>query len=190
MARRKAAPKKKQPKNNVPTEIKLRKNIRMESLDPAKAPKVRKELLDYDPEFLRKLKKTDPKAYEYLAAFTEEYVGAGIAKNKNGSVKRGYLHNTKALAKDRYDANNHRNNDVLGVTKANHILKNVDDELRSNDGWYVNRSELAEMSMITELDRTDNEENILSYEEFQKIKKNMTPEMVLFYEAFYFSEED
>jgi hypothetical protein len=160
----------------------------MQSLDPAKAPKVRKELLDYDPEFLRKLKKTDPKAYEFLAAFTEEYVGAGIAKNKNGSVKKGYLHNTRELAKDRYDANNRRNNDVLGVTKANHILKNVDDEIRSNDGWYINRAELAELSMISKIDGEDQEEVVMSYEEYQKVKDNLTPEMILFYEAYYEEE--
>lgn len=177
--------KKKPSKKNQPSkEVKLRKNIRTASLYPANVPKVRKELLDYDPEFLRKLQKEDPKAYEYLAAFTDEYVGAAISKTKAGKVKAGYLHNTNELAKDRYDANNRRNNDVLGVTKANNLMTNIESELRSNDGWYITNAELTENAIIEKID-SENENELLSYEEYLELRETMTEEMILFYESYY-----
>jgi hypothetical protein len=176
--------KKTKKKNQKNKEVKLRKNIRTASLYPANAPKVRKELLDYDPKFLRQLEKNDPKAYEFLAAFTHEYVDAAIAKTKAGKVKAGYLHNTPELAKDRYDANNRRNNDVLGVTKSNHMLTNIDSELKNNDGFYITNPQLTEDAAINKMDR-ENEEELLSYEEYMELRHTMTEEMVLFYEAYY-----
>lgn len=171
-------------KNQKNKEIKLRKNIRTASLYPANAPKVRKELLDYDPEFLKKLKKQDPKAFEFLAAFTHEYVDAAISKTKAGKVKAGYLHNTPELAKDRYDANNRRNNDVLGVTKANNLMTDIESELRSNDGWYITNTELTENAIIEKIDN-ENESELLSYEEYLELRETMTEEMILFYESYY-----
>jgi hypothetical protein len=163
--------------------VKLRDNIRTDSLDISKTTRVRKEFIDYDPKFLKKLKREDPEAYLYLAAFVDEYENAGIKKNSNGTVAKGYLHNTKVLAKERYDANNHRNNDVMGVTKANYLLSNIDNEIKSNDGWYINRGDLAEDAMIASID--SKAEDILTYEEYQLLKHKMTEEMIIFYECLY-----
>lgn len=148
------------------------------------APRTRKELLDYD-----YLKKLSPEELEYLAKFTDEYVGASISKTKSGRVKKGHLHNTKELAKDCYDRNNRRNNDVLGVTKANFLLSEINNELDKNDGFYITNPELTEDAIIQGIEDNDSDDSILSYNEYQKLKYNMTPEMILFYESIY-EEED
>lgn len=166
----------------------LKKNIRLESLDPKYAPKVRKELLDYDPEFLRKLKKENPEDYKYLAQFIDEYVGGSVSKKSNGTVKPGHLHSTKELAKDVYKKNNDRNNDVLGVSRANNLASDVITELQKNDGWYITNAGLTEEAIISQFEEKESEESILSRKEFKKLKKKidageayMTPEMLLFY---------
>jgi hypothetical protein len=95
--------------------------VRLESLNPANVPRVRRELLDAD--YLDTL---SPEDYRWYAQFTDEYVSASVHKDDEGNVKPGYLHNTKELAKSVYDANNWRNNDVLSVSKANHLLRPLD----------------------------------------------------------------
>lgn len=152
-------------------------------LAPSDAPRTRKELMDYD--YLNKL---NPEELAYLGKFTDEYVGAAVVKTKTGKVKRGQLHNTKELAKDCYDRNNWRNNDVLGVTKANFLLSDINNELDNNDGFYITNPELTEDAIIQGMEDKDNS-TILSYNEYQKLKHSMTPEMVLFYEAIYYEED-
>jgi hypothetical protein len=80
--------------------------------------KVRQELIDHD--YIDKLN-DEEKAW--LSKFNEEYVSASFKKTKGGKFSPKNLHKTKKLRKDCYDRNNWRNNDVLGVTKANGMLK-------------------------------------------------------------------
>ncbi len=116
--------KSKEPKKS----FRIKSNVRFDSLNPAKAPKVRKELLDAD--YLDKLSPEDLKWY---AQFTDEWTAGAVHKTKQGKVKAGYLHNTPELAKTVYDANNKRNNDVLGVSKANNLLRHIDMQPTSSD---------------------------------------------------------
>lgn len=158
----------------------LKKKVRYKSLLPQHNTKVRKELLDAD--YLHKL---DPEALKFYAQFTDEYVGGAIEKNKNGSVKSGHLHNTKKLAKECYDSNNRRNVDIYSVTKANHLMNNIDDEIERNDGWYVNKPDLIEDAIIKNIDNP--ESDIMDLEEYILLKSNMTPERQHELEAEYVS---
>lgn len=158
----------------------LKKDIRMKSLDPFHQTRTRKELLDAD--YLDKLSEVD---LRYYAQFTDEWAGANIRKNKNGQVKKGHLHNTKELAKERYDANNHRNNDVFTVNKANHLLQDLHAKLDESDGWYVCNVELTENAMIQQLEEKESNDSILSLQEYKELKNNMTEEMKQFYNKYY-----
>lgn len=164
-----------------PTPVKIRKNVRLASLNPGNAPKVRKELLDAD--YLNKL--TEEELLWY-AQFTDEWAGGSVAKTKAGKVKSGYLHNTTELAKDCYDRNNRRNNDLLSVTRANRLVSELYDHAYKNDGWYVNNPELQEDYQINNIDK---ESEILSYEEYQKLKFQMSDEMIIFYESIYIEQD-
>lgn len=164
----------------------LKKNIRTKSLYAANMPKVRRELLDYDPEYLKFLKKYHPEEYLYLAQFVDEWIGANVRKSKKtGKVLPGHLHNTKELAKECYDANNKRNNDVLSVARANNLANDVISELQRNDGWYINDASLTEIATISEIEKKDSDESLLTLEEFEKVKDFLTPEMLLFYLAYF-----
>ena len=180
MAKKGTKKKSKQKKVNENNPYNLKKDIRMDSLKPSHQPKVRQELLDAD--YLKILDNND---LRYYAQFTDEWAGANVKKDIRGHVKRGQLHKTKELAKDCYDRNNKRNNDVFSVTKANYILQDIDEALQNKDGWYINNSELTEDSVIHNIDRTDHDEGILSFEEFNKLKENLTKEVRLMYEKYY-----
>jgi hypothetical protein len=158
----------------------LKKNVRLKSLQPLHQTRTRKELLDAD--YLHKIGEQE---LRYYAQFTDEWAGANIRKRKDGKVKKGHLHNTKELAKDCYDANNRRNNDVLGVSKANNLLQNLDNKLDENDGWLVFNPELTEDSYIEKIESSNTEEAILSLEEYKKLKNNLTEEMQNFYKKYY-----
>jgi hypothetical protein len=175
-AKRKKA-KKKVSKKNSPT-FKLKRNVRMDALNPAKIPRVRKELVEVD--YLNQLNADELK---WLAQFTDEYVSASIQKDKSGRVKSGHIHSTKELAKDCYDMNNKRNNDVHSVTRANNLLYNIDEVLLEKDGFYVNNPELTEDSAIKNID--DEGEEILTFDEYQKLKNNLTEDVREFYEQYY-----
>ena len=70
----------------MPRKKRLKKNIRTKSLYPEYVPRVRRELLDYDPEYLRFLKRHHPEEYLYLAQFVDEWIGANIRKSKKNGV--------------------------------------------------------------------------------------------------------
>lgn len=160
----------------------IKKNIRTKSLYSAYMPKVRKELLDYDTEYLNFLKKHHPEEYLFLAQFIDEWVGANIRKSKkDGRVLPGHLHSTKKLAKECYDSNNKRNNDLLGVARANNLAYDVITELNKNDGWYINDANLTEKAIISDIENKNNESELLTFEEFEKVKNQLQPEMLLFY---------
>lgn len=172
---------KKQPtKNDSPTKG-LKRNTRYKSLDPVYAPRTRKELIDYD--YVNQLSDDEKK---WLAQFTDEWAGAAVEKNSVGNVKPGHLHRTNKLAKDCYDRNNRRNNDVLGVTKAVGLLSDintyVDEKL---DGWYITNSELTEDALLAHLDEKNSEDSILSLDEFLDLQGNLTSDVVSFYKQYY-----
>lgn len=115
---------------------KKKRNV-LDSLKISKTPRVRKELLDYD--YLDKL---NPKELEWLAKFTDEYAGGNIKKGKRGPLTR-HLHRSNKLAKECYDANNRRNNDLYGVTKVNSLLSDL-------NNYYVKEEEKISNGNITE----------------------------------------
>ena len=137
---------------------KIKKDVRLKSLNPRYIPKVRKELLDMD--YLSKLSTEE---YRWLAQFMDEYVGANVRKTKGGKIKAGHIHNTKELAKDCYDRNNKRNNDVFAIAKANNLLNTMETVIRyenenqnnnsyGNSGWKINNPNLIEEAIIHAID--------------------------------------
>lgn len=126
-------------------------------LAKSKMPRVRQEMFDAD--YVHKLSAEDKAFY---GQFISEYYGASIQKinvkvKRKGKksltykkVKAGHLHSTNALAKDCMDANNRRNNDLFGVTRANGLIGNISDE---SDEWYKDRNlGLSEDALIEYLD--------------------------------------
>lgn len=153
-----------------------------DSLNPARNTKVRGEFIDYD--YKDKLNEAE---LEWLAKFNNEFYGASVGYNpETGRAKSGQLHKKKAQIKSIYDDNNRRNNDVLGVTKANRLLSDVENEFKNRDGWYVHDTEKQEDAQIAAID--NQEEVMLTKDEYEKVKHNLTFEMQMFYEA-YFSED-
>lgn len=175
--------KKKTTKKKAKKSFKLKKNVRMKSLEAKNMPKVRAELLDAD--YLKQLSEDELRWY---AQFTDEYVGANIQKTKAGKVKAGYLHSTKELAKDCYDRNNRRNYDIYSVSRANGLLYDVERESNENDGWYITNSELTEDALISDLEKQDSDDSILSFEEFLRFRDNLTEEVRNQYEKIYAKE--
>lgn len=130
---------------------------RKKKRNPLKAtenPRPRAELLDYD--YLDQL---DTKSLNWLKQFSDEYVSASIEKKKNGKPKKKYIHTKPEHIKSIYDANNWRNNDVYGVSRANNLLSDVNSLAESNDGWYITNTAYTEDSIIANLD--SNEQNEL-----------------------------
>lgn len=149
----------------------------MKTLTKTNNPKVRQELIDAD-----YLKQLSPEDLKWYAAFTDEYVNAAIKKTKAGKVKAGYLHNTTELAKERYDANNHRNNDVYSVTKVNNLLGTIEQSF-DEESFHVHNAELTEDASIAIID--SEEDKHLSLEEFLEVEKILLPEVRDFYRKYY-----
>lgn len=141
---------------------KLKKKVRLNSLKATHQPRVRAELIDYD-----YLKKLNPEDLRWLAQFTDESVGASIEKDKNGKVKPGYIHTKPEHVKECYDANNRRNNDVYGVSRANNMTYDIDSKLNQSDGWYITNPNYTEDSLISELDNRNEIEELELIEYFE-----------------------
>lgn len=131
------------------------------------------------------IKELNPEEKNFLAAFTDEYYGGSVAKDKNGKVKKGYLHKTTELAKDCYDRNNRRNNDVVSVTKANNLLWDINSAIRNGDGWYVTNASLQEDAMLADIENRKKEEEVLSFEEYIVVREQLIPEVQAEYDAIY-----
>lgn len=97
------------------------------SLKPEYNLKSRQDLIDYD--YLDQLSDKDK---DWLAKFSEEYIGASfkkeLPKRKGKRRKAQNLHKTKELKKSVYDANNARNRDILTRSKAQGLLSYIEDE--------------------------------------------------------------
>lgn len=166
--------------------------MRLKSLDKTYQTRSRKEFIDYD--YIKDLSEDEKKL---LAQFTDEYYGGAVHKTKSrirkdgttvygsGKIRSGHLHNTDELAKDCYDRNNRQNNDVLGITKANHLVKELTQELADKDGWYITNAELTEEALLSNIEKNETEEAYLSREEFEAVRDSLTPEMLVFYLALY-----
>jgi len=89
------------------------------ALDPAYNIKLRYDLIDYD--YLDKLSEEE---LDWLNKFQKEYVNASVGKHSE-AAESDQLHNTPELAKDCTDRNNWRNNDIYGVSKATHQLRDI-----------------------------------------------------------------
>lgn len=177
----------------------------LDSLKPNKNPKVRRELMDAD--YLNQL---DEKDLNYYAKFMGEWAGAALKMDDNGRVKKGQIHTRKDQAKEIFDNNNRRNNDVLGVSRANMLLSNIEGLVKPGDteNGEITRiydHDLADIAMVSALDEkarltelskksvkemTDEErdEMYISKREFIKMYKNkvnMTKDTIDFYIKFY-----
>lgn len=195
-------PKSKKNKKEPKKSFRLKSNVRFDSLNPTKAPKVRKELLDAD--YLDKL---SPEELKWYAQFTDEWTAGAVHKTKDGKVRAGYLHNTQELAKSVYDANNKRNNDVLGVSKANNLLRHIDmkpsTEDEGNEVDDIYDTSVVEQSMVAVIDeqkRLDaiKDKEVLTEDEHNEMYLTKTevlrmirhgaqipPEMLAFYKKYY-----
>lgn len=171
MAKRKSAPRAKKTKNKFTIQ---------DSLIKGKNPRVRSEFIDFD-----YVKTLSPEDQEYLAKFNSEYYGASVGYNeKTGRAKSGQLHKKKTQIKEIFDANNRRNNDVLGVTKANLLLSDI---ANMNEELRVKNAELTEEATVAFYD--DEERDIfLTREEFEALREQLTMEMQMFYESYYNSK--
>jgi flagellar motor protein MotB len=172
---------------------KIKKNVRLKSLNPGYATRVRKELLDAD--YLKDLNDEELKWY---AQFTDEWTAGAISKGKTGIVKPGHIHRTNKQAKELYDANNKRNNDVFGVTKANFLMTELNTKVGVEDSEIESRQitnvNLTEQAVVTQLDDSKDElkifENseLLTKREFLKLLKHgakVPKEMFEFYKKYY-----
>lgn len=160
---------------------KLKKKVRLKSLNPQYQTRVRKEFVDFD--YIDKL---DPKTKEWLAQFTDEYVGGAVKKNKSGKIAAGHLHNTQELAKECYDTNNRRNNDVYSVTKANGLLFDIKHKYELEETALDVNYALSEDAIIAEIENI--EQDILTIDEFINLKANLNPEVRAFYTKHYEKE--
>lgn len=156
-----------------------RKKVRLQSLDRNYNTRVRWEALDAD--YLNKL---SPAELEYYAQFIDEYVGGAIAKNKDGTPKKGHIHNTKELAKSCYDANNRRNNDIISISKATNRLDSLNrtpdekenpDQVSTYEKSLTKNPNLTEEAIIAQIDSGEQNE-MLTFKEYIQVRKNMTLE--------------
>ncbi len=160
---------------------KLKRKVRLKSLNPQYQPRVRKELVDYD--YIDKLSYEEK---QWLAQFTDEYIGGAILKTKSGKIAAGQLHNTQELTKERYDANNHRNNDVHSVTRANGLLYDIKNKYELEETDLCVNNALIEDALIATIE--NEEQDILSFNEFINLKGNLDPEVREFYIKYYSKE--
>lgn len=145
----------------------IKKNVRLDALDPKMNPKVRREYNDAD--YLRKL---PPDIYKWYAQFIDEYLNSSIKKDKLGRVINGHIHRSSDMAKRCSDANNYRNNDLFSVGKANNFVHEIDSLIDNRDGWYITDYNLTEDAIISQIDSEDQYEE-LTFKEYVQIRANM-----------------
>jgi hypothetical protein len=166
----------------------LKRNINTKYTKKSNVPKVRKDLIDAD--YLDQLSEDE---YLWYAQFTNEWAGAAISKTKGGNVKRGHIHTTNQQAKELYDANNRRNNDIHGVTSANNLLTELQTRVGSEDDEnelrQVSNVNLTEQATIATIEREEVEsKEILTKREYVSLRKSgakIPQDMVQFYNKYY-----
>lgn len=136
---------------------KLKKRKKHADLDPMYMPRVRREYVDHD--YVKQLTNEEK---DWLSKFDSEFYGASIKKTKKGTIRKEHLHSVDDdYAKELYDANNKRNNDLYGVTRINGLLENIDGQ---NDGIGLADYTKSETAMIELINYK--EELILSEKKF------------------------
>lgn len=89
----------------------------------------------------------------YKRAKTEMKGGGYTPIKSEGKPKKGHIHKTKAQAKSIFDANNNRNNDLLGVTKINGLLEgDIHDLANKKDIWIESNPQSTEDAIIELID--------------------------------------
>lgn len=148
--------------------VKKQKRKLTDNLKLTKQPRVRAEVIDYD--YVDKLSQAEK---EWLGKFTDEYAGASFEFSKTtGKLKKDTIHKTMEQVKACRDANNWRNNDVYGANRANGLLLDVQNNLETEDGWYVTNREYTEMEAIAKIDNKEYLEE-LSFIEYLECRGNM-----------------
>lgn len=90
---------------------------------------------------------------KYRRAKTEMIGGGYTPKKNEGKPKKGHIHKTREQAKEIFDNNNKRNNDLFGVTKINGLLKYDVHTLSNNtDIWHETDPNVTEDTLIRMLD--------------------------------------
>ena len=87
-----------------------------------------------------------------------EMKGGGYTPIKSeGKPTKGHLHTKKSHAKDIFDSNNRRNNDVLGVTKINGLLEgDIYGTALKTDVWHETDPNLTEETLNWTIDYKKN----------------------------------
>jgi hypothetical protein len=143
--------KEKNKKTKVARNKKKTKRSLKDTLNPLKIPRVRREFIDAD--YLNKLSETE---LEWYSKFIDEYVGANIKKSKKvNRVLTRHLHRTNEQAKQIFDMNNRRNNDVYGVTKINGLLSDIDTVKGYGEIGRLHNPDLVEDALIAMIDNQD-----------------------------------
>lgn len=122
----------------------LKRRKKLADLDPLYMPRVRREFADQD--YVNELSDEER---EWLSKFNSEYYGAAITKTKQGTVKKKHLHTKTEHAKEIYDNNNRRNNDLYGVTRINGLLSNLEGQPDTIGLADYTKSEQAMIEALT-----------------------------------------
>ena len=95
-----------------------------------------------------------------------EWNGLKYTRAKNEMIGGGYtpkdkpkkaLHKTQEQAKDIFDSNNRRNNDLFGVTRINNLLEyDVDGLAKKKDIWIETNPNSTEEAMVNLIDYNKN----------------------------------
>lgn len=90
-----------------------------------------------------------------------EMKGGGYEPIKTeGCPKKGHLHTKKSHAKEIYDANNNRNNDLLGVTRINGLLEgDIHGIATKTDIWHETDPNTTEETLNWLIDYKRNPES-------------------------------
>lgn len=76
-------------------------------MEPKTFPYYARQFMDYDPEFLKKLKKEDPEAAKWLSQFNDEWYGNRIKRYGDKA-----FHKTQEEKREIYRQTNRRNFDI------------------------------------------------------------------------------
>lgn len=87
-----------------------------------------------------------------------EMIGGGYTPIKSeGKPSKGQIHKTKEQAKEIFDSNNRRNNDLLGVTRINKLLEgDVHGMDSKKDIWFETDPGAVEDALIWAIDYKNN----------------------------------
>lgn len=139
----------------------------LEKLPPAEKTYMKKFMSEYANATIKTRK--DPLIKEYAEIngigykrAKKEMIGGGYTPIDNeGKPLKKHLHNTAEQAKDIFDSNNNRNNDVFGVTKVNNLLEyDIIGMSAQKDVWHETDPQATEKAIIEMLDYMNDPDSI------------------------------